>query len=52
MHKECLNGRTMLVRRAEVIPIEAIVRGYLAGSFVQIKLHDGFTIIAAADKSI
>src|SRR5262245_28672844 len=25
-------GRTMLVRKAEVIPIECVVRGYLAGS--------------------
>lgn len=27
-----LAGRTMLVRRAEVIPFECVVRGYLAGS--------------------
>ena len=27
-----LDGRSMLVRRAEVIPIECVVRGYLAGS--------------------
>lgn len=27
-----LNGRTMLVRRADMLPIECIVRGYLAGS--------------------
>jgi phosphoribosylaminoimidazole-succinocarboxamide synthase len=26
------HGRTMLVRKAEVIPIECVVRGYLAGS--------------------
>ena len=29
---EYLAGRTMLVRRAEMLPIECIVRGYLAGS--------------------
>ncbi|HLN04896.1 MAG TPA: phosphoribosylaminoimidazolesuccinocarboxamide synthase [Acidimicrobiales bacterium] len=29
---EDLAGRTMLVRRAEMLPIECIVRGYLAGS--------------------
>ncbi|MFM1903702.1 MAG: hypothetical protein RLZZ440_1602 [Planctomycetota bacterium] len=29
---EPLSGRTMLVRRAEVIPFECVVRGYLAGS--------------------
>jgi len=27
-----LNGRSMLVRKASVIPIECVVRGYLAGS--------------------
>ena len=27
-----LRGRTMICRRAEVVPIEAVVRGYLAGS--------------------
>jgi phosphoribosylaminoimidazole-succinocarboxamide synthase len=27
-----LSGRSMLVRRAEVIPVECVVRGYLAGS--------------------
>ncbi|KIK94762.1 hypothetical protein PAXRUDRAFT_827681 [Paxillus rubicundulus Ve08.2h10] len=33
--KECrdqLEGRTMLVKKAKVIPLEAIVRGYLTGS--------------------
>jgi phosphoribosylaminoimidazole-succinocarboxamide synthase len=29
---ERLNGRAMLVRRADVIPFECVVRGYLAGS--------------------
>src|SRR5262245_24902905 len=27
-----LQGRSMLVRKAEVVPIECVVRGYLAGS--------------------
>ncbi|KAI0692284.1 hypothetical protein BC835DRAFT_1357964 [Cytidiella melzeri] len=31
-YKEQLEGRTMLVRKAKVIPLEAIVRGYLTGS--------------------
>jgi phosphoribosylaminoimidazole-succinocarboxamide synthase len=30
--KSALAGRAMLVRRAEVIPFECVVRGYLAGS--------------------
>jgi phosphoribosylaminoimidazole-succinocarboxamide synthase len=30
--KDELEGRTMLVRKAQVIPLEAIVRGYLTGS--------------------
>jgi len=31
-HADALAGRFMLVRKAEVFPIECIVRGYLAGS--------------------
>jgi phosphoribosylaminoimidazole-succinocarboxamide synthase len=30
--KETLAGRSMLVRKTEVVPIECVVRGYLAGS--------------------
>ncbi|HZT79543.1 MAG TPA: phosphoribosylaminoimidazolesuccinocarboxamide synthase [Gemmataceae bacterium] len=29
---EVLAGRTMLVRKAQVVPVECVVRGYLAGS--------------------
>ncbi|CAK5263111.1 unnamed protein product [Mycena citricolor] len=31
-YRDQLEGRTMLVKRAQVIPLEAIVRGYLTGS--------------------
>jgi phosphoribosylaminoimidazole-succinocarboxamide synthase len=31
-HADVLAGRTMLVKKAEVVPIECVVRGYLAGS--------------------
>src|SRR5438045_8129274 len=31
-HKQTLAGRAMLVRRAEVFPVECVVRGYLVGS--------------------
>ncbi|MDP6380491.1 MAG: phosphoribosylaminoimidazolesuccinocarboxamide synthase [Phycisphaerae bacterium] len=31
-YEELLTGRTMLVRKADVLPIECVVRGYLAGS--------------------
>ncbi|PIL24913.1 hypothetical protein GSI_12800 [Ganoderma sinense ZZ0214-1] len=31
-HKDVLAGRAMLVRKAKVVPLEAIVRGYLSGS--------------------
>jgi phosphoribosylaminoimidazole-succinocarboxamide synthase len=31
-HKSLLEGRSMLVRKAKVVPIECVVRGYLAGS--------------------
>src|SRR6184192_1715398 len=29
---DLLNGRSMLVRKAAVVPVECVVRGYLAGS--------------------
>ncbi len=32
-YKDQLEGRSMLVRRTKVLPIECIVRGYLSGSF-------------------
>ena len=31
-HADALHGRSMLCRRAEVIPLECVARGYLAGS--------------------
>ena len=31
-HAELLNGRSMLVKKAELLPVECIVRGYLIGS--------------------
>jgi phosphoribosylaminoimidazole-succinocarboxamide synthase len=31
-HHDELNGRSMLVRRADVFPVECVVRGYLSGS--------------------
>ena len=31
-HAALLRGRSMLVRKADVIPVECVVRGYLAGS--------------------
>ncbi|KAH9973552.1 putative ADE1-phosphoribosylamidoimidazole-succinocarboxamide synthase [Lactifluus volemus] len=31
-YKEQLEGRSILVRKAEVVPLEAIVRGYITGS--------------------
>jgi phosphoribosylaminoimidazole-succinocarboxamide synthase len=31
-HEEDLKGRSMLVRRTEVFPVECVVRGYLVGS--------------------
>ncbi len=32
MYREPLEGRTMLVQRAQPLPIECVVRGYIAGS--------------------
>ena len=31
-HRESLRGRSMLVRRTDVFPVECVVRGYLVGS--------------------
>jgi len=31
-HKEVLRGRSMLAKKVKVVPIEAIVRGYISGS--------------------
>ena len=31
-HKRILEGRSMLVRKAQVVPVECVARGYLAGS--------------------
>jgi len=31
-HREILKGRTMVVKKAEVFPVECVVRGYLVGS--------------------
>jgi phosphoribosylaminoimidazole-succinocarboxamide synthase len=31
-HKDILQGRSMLVKKVDVIPVECVIRGYLAGS--------------------
>jgi len=31
-HRELLEGRSMLVKKTDVLPVECVVRGYLAGS--------------------
>ncbi|MEZ6184982.1 MAG: phosphoribosylaminoimidazolesuccinocarboxamide synthase [Planctomycetota bacterium] len=36
-----LGGRAMLVRKVEIVPIECVVRGYLAGSVVEAYRRDG-----------
>lgn len=38
-YKAQLEGRTMLVKKAKVIPLEAIVRGYITGALA-IQAHD------------
>lgn len=39
-HADILAGRTMLVRKTEVLPVECIARGYLAGSGYKSYLKD------------
>ena len=31
-YKDQLDGRAMLVKKAKVVPLEAIVRGYISGA--------------------
>jgi phosphoribosylaminoimidazole-succinocarboxamide synthase len=31
-HRSTLNGRSMLVRRARILPVECVIRGYISGS--------------------
>ncbi len=40
-HRDLLRGRSMLVRRAEVLPVECVVRGYLSGSGWRSYRRDG-----------
>jgi phosphoribosylaminoimidazole-succinocarboxamide synthase len=40
-HRELLQGRSMLVRKAQVLPVECIVRGYLSGSGWRSYQRDG-----------
>ena len=42
-HAAAVGGRSMLVRRAEVFPVECVVRGYLAGSGWKDYLRSGET---------
>ncbi len=61
-YKAQLSGRSMLVKKAEVIPIECIVRGYISGSgwndykqtkeISGIKLHDGLVESEKFDEPI
>ena len=41
LHKDVLAGRSMLVKKAEVFPIECIVRGYISGSAWKSYQKDG-----------
>lgn len=44
-YKDQLEGRTMLVKKAKVIPIEAIVRGYLTGDVsLRLSMHWHLTV--------
>jgi phosphoribosylaminoimidazole-succinocarboxamide synthase len=40
-HREQLRGRSVLVRKAEVVPFECVARGYLAGSGYREYVSDG-----------
>jgi phosphoribosylaminoimidazole-succinocarboxamide synthase len=40
-HREVLEGRSMIVRKAKVFPVECIVRGYITGSAMKEYLKTG-----------
>lgn len=40
-YKDMLEGRSILVKKAEVVPVECIVRGYISGSGWKSYLEDG-----------
>ena len=40
-HQDTLNGRSMLVKKAKVFPVECIVRGYISGSAWKSYQKDG-----------
>jgi phosphoribosylaminoimidazole-succinocarboxamide synthase len=54
-YRDQLEGRSMLVKRTRVVPIECIVRGYLSGSFWSAYQKDttvcGFTLPAGMRES-
>lgn len=43
-YKETLRGRSMLVLKTEVIPVECVVRGYLSGSAFEEYKRTGGTV--------
>ena len=57
-YKDQLEGRAMLVKKAKVIPLEAIVRGYLSGghryvavgSFSDSFTPDRFRVVRVQEK--
>lgn len=61
-HEKLLQGRSMLVRKAQALPVECVVRGYLAGSgwkdyqntgaVCGVKLPSGLKEAARLDKPI
>ncbi len=54
-YKDILRGRSMLVKKAEPLPVECIVRGYISGSFWSAYQKDntvcGFTLPAGMKES-
>jgi phosphoribosylaminoimidazole-succinocarboxamide synthase len=50
-YKDQLDCRAMLVRKAEVVPLEAIVRGYLAGT-LPISLHHRCSVFLICTKAL
>jgi phosphoribosylaminoimidazole-succinocarboxamide synthase len=40
-YKDVVQGRCMLVKKLRILPVEAIVRGYITGIVVQCRIGNG-----------
>lgn len=51
-HRDLVEGRSMLVKKAKPLPVECVVRGYLSGSGWNDYLENGFVCGIALEKGL